>query len=74
MFLDKVRECVMLSIDHVYDDPPTEDKHYITFKPYDSKVHDKAKNIMLKPPKPNEGMIQGISWVQSGSYQPFSKE
>ncbi|XP_028178819.1 protein crossbronx homolog [Ostrinia nubilalis] len=74
LFLDKVRECVVSSIDHVFDDPPTEDKHYITFKPYDPEIHDPAKNMMLKPPKPNEGHNQGISWVQAGSYQPFTKE
>ncbi|KAI5641504.1 ubiquitin-conjugating enzyme domain-containing protein [Phthorimaea operculella] len=74
LFLDKVRECVMSSIDHIYDDPPTEDKHYITFKPYDPEVHDNAKNMMLQPQKTNEGMAQGISWSQPGSYQPFSKE
>ncbi|XP_059048912.1 protein crossbronx homolog [Achroia grisella] len=73
-FIDKVKECVASSIDHIYDDPPIDDKHYITFKPYDPEVHDTAKNVMLRPPKPNEGLSQGISWVQPGSYQPFSKE
>lgn len=57
----------------MYDDPPTDDKHYITFNPYDSSVHDAAKEMMLNPPKP-EGMNQGTSWVQPGSYQPFSKD
>lgn len=74
LYLEKVRECVVSSIDHVYDDPPTEDKHYITFKPYDPDIHDTAKNIMLQPPKSTEGHTQGISWVQPGSFQPFSKE
>lgn len=74
LFMDKVRECIVSSIDHVYDDPPTEDKHYITFMPYDPSIHDAAKEMMLKPPKPSEGMNQGISWIQQGSFQPFSKE
>ncbi|XP_013188907.2 AKT-interacting protein isoform X2 [Amyelois transitella] len=74
LFLEKVRESVVSSIDHIYDDPPTDDKHYITFTPYDPEVHENAKNMMLKPPAPNEGLVQGISWVQPGSYQPFSKE
>lgn len=64
----------MSSIDHLYDDPPTNDKHYITFKPYDPEVHDAAKDIMLKPSKSNEGITQGMSWVQPESYQSFSKE
>lgn len=74
IFTEKVKECVVASIDHIYDDPPTEDKHYITFKPYDSNIHEVARNQMLKPLSPNEGMNQGISWVQPGTYQPFSKE
>ncbi|XP_075992253.1 ubiquitin E2 variant domain-containing protein pendolino [Anticarsia gemmatalis] len=74
LFMEKVKECVALSIDHIYDDPPTEDKHYITFKPYNPDIHDAAKNIMLKTPATSEGFNQGISWVQQGSYQPFSKE
>ncbi|XP_047987331.1 AKT-interacting protein [Leguminivora glycinivorella] len=74
IFTEKVKECVVASIDHVYDEPPTEDKHYITFKPYDSKIHDSARHQMLKPSTPDEGMNQGMSWVQPGSYQPFSKE
>ncbi|XP_028043341.1 protein crossbronx homolog [Bombyx mandarina] len=73
-FMQKVRECVVTSIDHIYDDPPTEDKHYITFKPYDPDIHEKAKDIMLTAFKPTEGATQGMSWVQQGCYQPFSKE
>ncbi|XP_041968328.1 protein crossbronx homolog isoform X2 [Aricia agestis] len=73
MFLDKVKECVAHSIERVYDEPPTEDKHYITFKPYDPNVHDPAKNLMMKAPGCSESSI-GISWVTPGSYQSFSKE
>lgn len=63
----------MCSIDHIYDDPPVDDKHYITFKPYDPELHETAKNEMLKLSKTNEGS-HGISWVQPGSFQSFSKE
>ncbi|XP_013133742.1 PREDICTED: protein crossbronx homolog [Papilio polytes] len=73
VFLEKVKECVMCSIDHIYDDPPVDDKHYITFKPYDPELHETAKNEMLKLSKTNEGS-HGISWVQPGSFQSFSKE
>lgn len=72
--MEKARECIVASIDHIYDDPPTEDKHYITFKPYDPSIHDSAKDMMLKTTDPNEGAKPGISWIQPGSYQPFSKE
>ncbi|KAG7311557.1 hypothetical protein JYU34_002604 [Plutella xylostella] len=74
LFMEKVKESVISSIDHIYDDPPTDDRHYISFQPYDPEIHDNAKNIMLKPLKPPEGISQGISWVQQGSFQPFSKE
>ncbi|XP_047544930.1 protein crossbronx homolog isoform X1 [Vanessa atalanta] len=73
LFIDKVKESIANSNEHIYDEPPTEDKHYITFKPYDPNVHDSAKNMMLKVPGGNESS-HGISWVQSGSYQSFSKD
>ncbi|VVC97376.1 unnamed protein product [Leptidea sinapis] len=72
-FVEKVKECVASSLEHLYDDPPTEDKHYITFKPYDSMVHDTAKNAMLRH-KDNDESSHGISWVQPGSCDPFSKQ
>ncbi|CAF4760935.1 AKT-interacting protein [Pieris napi] len=72
-FIEKVKECVTLSHEHMYDAPLTEDKHYITFQPYDPKIHDVAKNKMLKQ-KENDENSHGISWVQTGSYQSFSKE
>ncbi|XP_022123073.2 AKT-interacting protein [Pieris rapae] len=73
VFIEKVKECVTLSHEHMYDAPITEDKHYITFQPYDPKIHDVAKNKMLKQ-KENDENSHGISWVQTGSYQSFSKE
>lgn len=72
MFTEKVKECVVLSQEHMYDAPPTEDKHYISFQQYDPRIHDVAKNKMIKQ-KENEENSQGISWVQTGSYQSFSK-
>lgn len=71
--MEKAKECVANSINHIYDDPPTEDKHYITFKPYDPSLHDTAKNVMLKTPVTNENS-HGISWVQQGSFESFSKD
>lgn len=73
LFIDKVKESIASSMEHIYDEAPTDDKHYITFKPYDPNIHDSAKNVMLKVPGGNESS-HGISWVQSGSYQSFSKE
>lgn len=63
----------MSSIDHVYDDPPVDDKHYISFKPYEPELHDVFKDLILKPKNGTDGTSQGISWVQHDSFQPFSK-
>lgn len=73
LFVEKVKECIALSVEHVYDDPPSNDKHYITFKPYDPNIHETAKNVMLKTSSGKESS-HGISWVQSGTYQSFSKD
>ncbi|CAK1549878.1 unnamed protein product [Leptosia nina] len=72
-FIEKVKDCVSLSLEHLYDTPSTDDKHYISFKPYDPTIHDAAKNKMLKP-KQNDENSHGVSWVQTDSYQAFSKE
>lgn len=65
----------MLSIDHLYDEPPTNDKHYICFSPYDPSIHDSVKASMLNPSSTSSNASsQGLSWVQPGTYQPFTKE
>lgn len=73
LFVEKAKECVAASIDHIYDDPPVNDKHYISFKPYEPEHHDLFKD-MLKLQTGTDGATQGISWVQPDSFQPFSKE
>ncbi|KAL4706042.1 hypothetical protein ACJJTC_014264 [Scirpophaga incertulas] len=74
VFLEKVKASVLESVLHLYDNPPTEDKHYITFKLYDPEVHEEAKKIMLQSQIMSNDCNLGISCVQPGSYQPFSKE
>lgn len=46
-FIAKAHEAVKLSKDHLYDEPPKEDKRYIIFESYVAKVHDKIKASML---------------------------
>ncbi|GBP70267.1 AKT-interacting protein [Eumeta japonica] len=72
LFMEKVKEYVSASVSHLYDEPGVADKHYITFKPYDPEVHEPAKISMLKTPN-QEGLAQGTSWIEPGSFQPFSK-
>lgn len=38
-FIKRVKECVRISRDRIYDAPPMEDKHYITFDQFDNDIH-----------------------------------
>lgn len=74
-FEDKVKECVRISKDKIYDEPPTEDKHYITFSMFDEEIHrmvlDKIKNncetTSTSPPP------SGLSWVNKGEFKALRK-
>ncbi|KAF4525971.1 hypothetical protein B566_EDAN000762 [Ephemera danica] len=46
-FAERAEECVHSSQQHLYDLPPTDDPHYLSFEPYNSAVHDKVKQNML---------------------------
>lgn len=45
-FMSKVKECVQLSLDKLYDPAPTDDKHYIKFDKYDNELHNPVLNEM----------------------------
>lgn len=74
-FAEKVKECVRLSKDKIYDEPPTEDRHYITFSMFDEEMHrnvldnirSKAETKSTSPPP------SGLSWVNEGEFQPLRK-
>lgn len=74
-FSDRVKECVRISKDKIYDDPPTDDKHYITFSMFDEDVHRHIlENIKYKSSnKPTSPLPSGLSWVNEGEYKPLSK-
>ncbi len=38
-FTKRVKECVRISRDRIYDPPSVEDKHFITFDQFDSDIH-----------------------------------
>ena len=47
-FIARVRDCVAISKERIFDSPTTEDSHYICFEKFDSKVHGTIlKRIML---------------------------
>ncbi|XP_015592611.1 protein crossbronx homolog isoform X2 [Cephus cinctus] len=72
-FQKLAKESVKNSLSQVYDPPPTDDPHYITFSPYDNDLHDPIKEEIYQPKEERENKTVGFSWVQPGSLQPFSK-
>lgn len=37
--ITKVKNCVTLSIERIYDQPPTDDPHYIAFEQFNDVLH-----------------------------------
>ncbi|XP_012279302.1 protein crossbronx homolog [Orussus abietinus] len=72
-FQEKAMQCVKNSQSQMYDPPTVDDAHYITFSPYVNDLHDPIKEEIYKPKEEDSNKTLGISWVQPGSLQPFSK-
>lgn len=74
-FETKVKECVRISKDKIYDAPPTEDKHYITFSMFDEELH----RSTLENLKSKGGIVSsspppiGLSWVNEGEFKALRK-
>lgn len=74
-FEEKIKECVRISKDKIYDDPPTDDKHYITFSMFDEEIHrlvlekikTKCETQSVSPPP------SGLSWVNEGEFKALGK-
>ncbi|KAF3420642.1 hypothetical protein E2986_04957 [Frieseomelitta varia] len=73
IFRDRVKKCVRESLNKVYNAPTVDDPHYITFSPYVEEIHNSIKKEILQPKEEEESKALGLSWVQPGSLQPFSK-
>lgn len=74
LFTDKVKLCVKSSQDHLYDPPPVDDPHYLRFDPYDREKHEPVRESILSPKGTDRNTHSlGLSWVQPGSLEPFSK-
>lgn len=74
VFRECVKTCVKKSVSQVFNSPAIDDPHYITFSPYVNEVHDPIKQEIYEPTmSEEENKPLGLSWVQPGSLQPFSK-
>ncbi|XP_011312586.1 protein crossbronx homolog [Fopius arisanus] len=73
-FKSRVRECILKSLDHLYDPPETNDPHYLTFTSWWPELHELTRQKIFQPKKQEpERTPTGFSWVQPGSLQPLSK-
>lgn len=77
VFAEKAKDCVRLSREKVYDEPPTDDKHYIRFSTFDEEIHRNVlENITNKLNRMGSSASpppSGLSWVNEGEYKPLSK-
>lgn len=79
LFITKAKENVAKSSERLYDEPPTQDPHYITFEEYKEEIHAAIKQRIRegKEPRlqPTSSSLQakGLSWVKDGEdFAPLS--
>ncbi|XP_071559769.1 protein crossbronx homolog [Temnothorax nylanderi] len=72
-FRERVKACVKESVNQVFNPPTMDDPHYITFNPYVNELHDPIRREIYESKGEEENKPLGLSWVQPGSLQPFSK-
>lgn len=75
-FIAKVKACVSLSQERLYEEPPTEDPHYLCFEPFSSDVHGPVlqKLRLGKTTAVAEKNSGGLSWVKEGEFKPLGVE
>ncbi|KAG5871956.1 hypothetical protein JTB14_024947 [Gonioctena quinquepunctata] len=59
-FKRKAQELSKLSNDRLYDDPPTEDKHYICFEHYITDKHDKVRASMINAQEERDAKMEEL--------------
>lgn len=72
-FADKAKESVKKSQEELYNPPPNNDKHYITFEKYDPEIHDPMKILRIDKLNGSHRNTIGHSWVSPGSFKPLSR-
>ncbi|KAI8122510.1 hypothetical protein FF38_04328 [Lucilia cuprina] len=77
-YIARAKECVASSKEHVYDAPPTDDPHYISFEEFNDEIHGAIKERIREGKEPatntNNTQAKGLSWVKEGEYTPLSME
>ncbi|XP_073845645.1 ubiquitin E2 variant domain-containing protein pendolino isoform X1 [Musca autumnalis] len=84
-FIAKVKECIDSNKEHLYDEPPTDDPHYIAFEQFNEEVHGPVKERIREGKEPiltntttsvaaSSSGAKGLSWVKEGEYAPLSAE
>lgn len=74
-FVEKVKKCVEISKERIYDESPTDDKHYIKFSVFDDELHRSTLENMKNKVDPSSVSPPptGLSWVNEGEFKPLSK-
>lgn len=80
-YIAKAKECVNTNMEHIFDEPPTDDPHYISFEKYNEEIHDPVKQRIKEGKEPaattpttSAAGSKGLSWVKEGEYTPLSME
>lgn len=62
-FTKRIKECVRISRDRIYEPPSTEDKHYITFDRFDNDIHGSTlESIKSKKYATSSPPNSSLSW------------
>lgn len=68
-----MKNCIKTSQNSLYENPPTNDKHYIVFERYLPEKHDTVRNTILSQPTSDRPLKIGHSWVSPGTFKPLTR-
>ncbi|XP_053965881.1 protein crossbronx isoform X1 [Anastrepha ludens] len=74
-FIARAKDCATTSKERIYDEPPTEDPHYIVFEKFDADVHGPVRDRIFSGKELAENVAvptNGLSWVKEGEFKPLS--
>ena len=69
-FAIPVRDCVKKWRDRIYSSPSTDDPHFLTFSPYEPKVHEPVRQAMVEDAKKieiEEEQVRTISVIKASN-------
>jgi len=73
-FKKEAQRCVQLSRERLYDIPPVEDKHYITFSPFNDEMLTTVRDYIKMQKEQITQSPLGHSWVKDSLFRPLSKD